>query len=65
MDEGKAGRCHGNQKNRTTDGTDDKEEELKGRGFLPALRACAGRVLPEAALHCAYVSHAEAFNHRF
>jgi hypothetical protein len=29
------------------------------RGFIPALRAFAGRVLPEAALACAYVSHAD------
>jgi len=53
MDDGKPGRC---QRNTTTS---------TNRGFIPALCACAGRVLVEAALAFAYVSHAGTFNHRF
>jgi len=33
--------------------------ELTGRMFLPALGACAGGLGQEAALDCAYVSHAD------
>ena len=73
MEDGKAGKCHppspsygatrGNEcQGNKTNGTDG---ELTGRGLFPALRACAGRILPEAALDRAYVSHAGTFNHRF
>jgi hypothetical protein len=53
MEDGKAGKYQGNISNGTS------------RGLLPARHAGAGRVLPEAALDYAYVSHAGTFNHRF